>query len=136
MSESKQKKGVAERLETVRGHRVRRQILQAAIEADVAGKTVSPTGLAKQLGLSMQTTAYHTKILRDEGALRLKEEIPRRGAVEHRYVPTREFLATMVDSVALDQIAEALDERNGSARAPIERSLIEIVRSTGRPVEA
>lgn len=127
------KKSIADRLATIQGHPLRRQIMQTAREAHAQGRLVSPVGLHKQLKRSISHVSYHVAVLRGEGALELLETVPRRGAVEHLYGINEDLLAEITDSVALDQIAELIDGGTELHRTP---ELAKIVRSTGRPVEA
>lgn len=128
----KPEKSIAERLATINGHEIRRGILQAAREAHAAGRLVSPIGLHKQLERPMGSISYHVKVLKHEGALKLLDEVPRRGASEHLYGINKDLLAEITDTVALDQIAEWYEEGNAHDLKRLE----EIIRSTGRPVEA
>ncbi len=131
----KPEKSVADRLAVINGHALRRQILQAAKEAHAQGRLVSPVGLSRQLNERIGQVSYHVKILREEEALKLLDTIPRRGASEHLYGINEDFLAEIQDSVALDQIAELIDNENG-AELPFRDALAKVVRATGRPVEA
>ena len=128
-------KNSIDRLAVIRGHKLRRGIFQAAQEAHAAGKLVSPVGLHRQLKAPLPKTSYHVKILAEAGALKLMEQIPRRGALENLYGINEDFLAEITDAVALDQIAELVDDERGLVAAQVEK-LKGIVRSTGRPVEA
>ena len=130
-------KNAVDRLVVIRGHKLRRDILQAAQEAHAAGRLVSPVGLHRQLKAPLPKTSYHVKVLAEVGALRLMDQIQRRGAFENLYGINEDFLAEVTDAVALDQIAEALED--DLCHPPYEETmhaLHEIVRSTGRPVEA
>jgi hypothetical protein len=133
---SQSKKSVVERLAVINGHALRRQILQDAREAHAQGRLISPIGLHKQLKAPIGGVSYHVTVLRNEGVLRLQELIPRRGAHEHLYGINEDFLAEIQDSVALDQIAESLEEPQNETIKGRLGWLVEIVRSTGRPVEA
>lgn len=142
----KPEKNVVDRLATIRNHPLRRKILQAAEEAHAQGRLVSPIGLRKQLKEPMGSVSYHITVLRDEGALKLLGEVPRRGASEHLYGVNEAFLAEIQDSVALDQIAELIEAkvqsyRSDAGRTPVAMRaladpLAKIIRTTGRPVEA
>lgn len=127
-------KSTVDRLATINKHEIRRKILQAAREAHATGRLVSPIGLHKRLKRPMGSVSYHVKVLREEGALELLETIPRRGAAEHLYGINEDLLAEIGDSVALDQVAELVEEvpTNG----PHRQKLAQIIRATGRPVEA
>jgi hypothetical protein len=126
-------KSIADRLAVIRGHALRREILQAAQEAHAQGRLVSPVGLSKQLDVPLSKLSYHVKVLVGEGGLELLDEQPRRGAVEHLYGINEDLLAEITDSVALDQITELLD---GTVVGRANPEILDIVRSTGRPVEA
>ena len=132
----KPEKSIAERLATINGHEIRREILQAAREAHAQGRHVSPIGLHKQLGRPVGTISYHVVVLRDEGALEILETVPRRGAVEHLYGINEDLLAEIGDSTALDQIAELIDGRSQALASKDIDKLVGTVRATGRPVEA
>jgi DNA-binding transcriptional ArsR family regulator len=131
----KPEKSIAERLAVINRHEIRREILQAAREAHAQGRLVSPVGLHKQLERPMGTISYHVVKLRDEGALKLLEEQPKRGAVEHLYGINKDLLAEIGDSIALDQIAELI-EVDGKGSLQFWDDLLKLVRATGRPVEA
>lgn len=128
-------RNVIDRLAVVRGNPLRRQVLQAAEEAHAQGRLVSPIGLHKQLEAPLGQVSYHVKVLREAGALKLLDTVPRRGASEHLYGINEDFLAEITDAVALDRITELIDNREGTDDERLMR-LKEIIRSTGRPLEA
>lgn len=125
-----------DRLAVVRGHELRRKIMQVAEEGHAGGRLVSPVGLSKQLKAPIPRVVYHVAVLRDAGALRLLDEIPRRGAVEHLYGINEDFLTGIQDSVALDRIAELIEEVGNPQDPEFLWGLLKVVRATGRPVEA
>lgn len=130
-------KSTVDRLATIQGNRLRRDILGVAREAHAAGRLVSPMGLSRQLKAPVGRVSYHVKVLREEGALKLLDEVPRRGAQEHLYGINEELLAEIGDSVALDQIAELIDGLPGpKTKAIAADEIAQIIRATGRPVEA
>lgn len=128
-------KNSIDRLAVIRGHKLRRDIFQAAQEAHAMGKLVSPVGLSKQLKAPLGTISYHVKELKKVEALELFNEISRRGASEHIYGINEDFLAEITDAVALDRIAEFLDDEAPGDEAHLDQ-LAEIIRATGRPVGA
>jgi DNA-binding transcriptional ArsR family regulator len=129
----KSEKSIAERLAVIRGHALRREILQAAQEAHAQGRLVSPIGLHRQLGAKMGSVSYHVAKLRDEGALKLLETVPRRGASEHLYGINEDLLAEITDSIALDQIAELIDDNKPGVA--LRSKLVDLIRATGRSGE-
>lgn len=131
----KPEKTIAARLAVINGHEIRREILQAAREAHATGKLVSPIALHKMLERPLATISYHVVKLRDAGALKLLEEQPRRGAVEHLYGINEDLLAEIGDSVALDQIAELFEDRHDFTLESYRDKLAAVIRATGRPVE-
>lgn len=64
-------------------HNLREQIVLTIAEND---GPMSPNELAKKLKQGLSQISYHVKELRKAGCLVLKDEQPRRGAVEHFYV--------------------------------------------------
>lgn len=113
---------------------IRRRIMQLATEAAHQGKTVSAYGLAKALKQHIGSTSYHVRFLAEAGALTLADTRQRRGTFQKLYVPSEAFQATMTDTVALDRIAECLED--GISLAKNQAQLFKLVRATGRPVEA
>lgn len=128
-----EEKNVVDRLTIVRNHSLRRKILRAAGEAKAMGRLVSPVGLHRQLKAPLGQVSYHVKVLNEVGVLEASGGAQKRGAFEHHYALNEDFLAEITDSVALDQIAELIDTA-GFNDGTFEK-LVEIVKSTGRPVE-
>jgi DNA-binding transcriptional ArsR family regulator len=52
----------------------------------------SPKEIASAIGLPLPNISYHVKILREAGLITLDRTEPRRGAVEHFYRQTPEFV--------------------------------------------
>jgi len=65
------------------GHPIRAQAYRVAIRDGL----VTPRDLAREIGLPTENVAYHVGVLVDHGLLRLKDTVPVRGAVSHRYEP-------------------------------------------------
>lgn len=115
---------------------IRRQIMQLASEAALTGKTLTAKGVAEALNRPLSGASYHVKALFEGGALRVVAKEQHRGALQTHYVPSKAFQATMTDTVALDQIAELIEETGNPQDPEFLWGLLKIVRSTGRPVEA
>jgi predicted ArsR family transcriptional regulator len=113
---------------------MRRKIMILAEEAKAREETVTAKGMADKLHLNLNGLSYHVKELAKAGALEVVGGEQLRGAWQKHYLPTEAFQATMTDTVALDQIAELVEE--GISFAKNQAELFEIVRATGRPVEA
>lgn len=79
MSE-KGKQTMDRRLTKAIAHPLRLQILASANR-----RTISPSEYSEEMGASLSTVSYHFRKLADLGFLELVEEIPKRGAREHRY---------------------------------------------------
>jgi len=62
--------------------------LRAAILARLYDREASPVELAKEMGQSLPSIAYHARVLHDIGALALVRQRQVRGAVEHIYTAT------------------------------------------------
>lgn len=133
----KKAKTAMERLDRVRHHPLRRQIIEVAQEEEACGGFVTPKGLGERLTASLSNTSYHVKCLIEEEALIPAGTEPKRGAVSHRYKLNPEFMAEIGDSIALDQITELIDDARGPGLSqPIRAKLVKLIRTTGRPVEA
>lgn len=117
---------------------IRRKIMILAEEAQAVDQPVTAKGLADSLELNLSGLSYHVKELAKAGALRVTGGSQKRGAWQKEYTPTEAFQATMTDTVALDQIAELIDGRGISQELGQTRraKLIQVIRATGRPVEA
>jgi DNA-binding transcriptional ArsR family regulator len=62
---------------------------RVAVLARLAEGSGTPTELARDLGVQLENLAYHVRVLRDMGYLRLVEQRTVRGAVESRYALAR-----------------------------------------------
>lgn len=51
----------------------------------LAGRAMSPTAIAAELGQDVRGVAYHVRVLKKLGCIDLVATRPRRGAVEHVY---------------------------------------------------
>lgn len=112
---------------------IRRGIMILAEEARAKGETISAKRAADALDVGLSGLSYHVKELAKAGALEEVGGEQKRGAWQKNYIPSEAFQATMTDTVALDQIAELIDEANGYNVS--ESDVRRIVRATGRPVE-
>lgn len=112
---------------------IRRKIMILAQEADAQQLRVTSTSLAEALGTSLGSTSYHVTQLVKAGALKEDGGVQKRGAWQRHLVPSKAFQATMTDTVALDQLAEHIEEFPKSIASS---RIAEIIRATGRPVEA
>lgn len=65
-------------------HPIRVDIL---IDLD-SDQTVSPKQFAGLHGLPVENVAYHFRVLRDRGLIKLKRAVPVRGTLEHHYALT------------------------------------------------
>lgn len=64
-------------------HPIRVRILEV-----LAGRTASPSEIAKEIGEGVSNVSYHIKVLRTYGGIKMVREEPVRGAVEHFYRAT------------------------------------------------
>lgn len=122
---------------------IRRQIMILAEEAKMRDETVSAKRTAEKLGESVGSVSYHFKVLAKAGALKETGGEQKRGAWQKNYVPSEAFQATMTDTVALDRIAELIEDlatfegiSEGSELYAQLGKLSSVIRATGRPVEA
>ncbi|HEX4307443.1 MAG TPA: winged helix-turn-helix domain-containing protein [Solirubrobacterales bacterium] len=76
----------------------------------LADREASPVEIGRELDIVASHVAYHVRVLHEAGLIRLTEETPRRGSVEHRY---RAVFHTLSD----EQYEElSVDERSEYSR--------------------
>jgi DNA-binding transcriptional ArsR family regulator len=68
------------------GHLLRRRILRLMVESGPP-RALSPKEIAEALGVPLPNVSYHVRVLAERGAVRLVEERPKRGSLQHFYVP-------------------------------------------------
>lgn len=73
-----------ERLARASMHPTQLAILETLVDVDTP---MSPSGLSTGLEEPLGNVSYHMRFLADRGLVRLVRTEPRRGAVEHFYVP-------------------------------------------------
>jgi DNA-binding transcriptional ArsR family regulator len=78
-------------------HPLRTRVLQLLA---VRGEA-SPVEMASELGVTVGTLSYHTRLLRDAGWIELVRTEPRRGAVEHFY---RAVVRPVVDDARWERL--------------------------------
>lgn len=118
---------------------IRRKIMILASELEAEGMPITAKGMSIRLEEPLSGFSYHVNQLAKAGALEVDGGAQKRGAWQKHYLPSEAFQATMTDTVALDQIAELVDGRmrvNGEDAALWLGEIAEIIRATGRPVEA
>ncbi len=88
-------------------HPLRLEILR------LLGSRASPTELARKLGAPLGSVSYHVRVLAELGALKLVDQAPRRGAIEHYYELTpglrMEVLSPTLDDRAREELTRAAD---------------------------
>lgn len=116
---------------------IRRQIMLKAEELCQEEKPLTATAASRCLEIDISKASFHVAKLYKLGALKKSGGRRVRGAYQAYYAPSGAFKATMVDTVALDQIAELVDGLPGvQAKAIAVDTMVPIIRATGRPVEA
>ena len=116
----------------------RRKIMVLASELEAAGKPITAKGMSDKLHSPLSGFSYHVNRLVKAGALEPDGGTQKRGAWQKQYRVSRAFENTMTDTVALDQIAELFDGYRTADNGPagIFNELGDLIRATGRPVEA
>jgi predicted ArsR family transcriptional regulator len=116
---------------------MRRKIMILAGEAKAEGKMISAKQAADKLAVALSPISYHFKVLFEAGALEVVGGEQKRGAWQKHYLPSEDFEVTMTDTVALDQIAELVDDWDPLNNRPRDiPAIVKAIRATGRPVEA
>lgn len=91
-----------------------RHPVRVQIVALLAEKTMSPQMLAKELGVTLGTMAYHVRTLEGFGAIRLVKEERVRGAVEHFYTLRN---SAKVKEAIRTALIKMRDERSAAEQA-------------------
>lgn len=118
-------------------NRTRRHILLVLKAED--GEPLAPvdyerrfrSGDKKELGL----ISYHFKVLRKAGLIELAYTESIRGSVKHMYRLSPAFTAELRDTLALDRIAELLEEDGAERARGVVKEIAETVVATGRPIK-
>jgi hypothetical protein len=56
-------------------------------------RTLSPKEFSDESAVSLGSSSYHFRILRKAGCIEISDEVPKRGATEHRYLPVKRAMA-------------------------------------------
>lgn len=67
--------------------------LRILMEMNAPTRRMSPNDYANERGLPVNRTAYHFRVLRRAGCIKIVDEQKRRGATEHYYEPVRRAMA-------------------------------------------
>jgi DNA-binding transcriptional ArsR family regulator len=122
-------------IDKARSHPLRRRILLAMQEL---GEPLSPAEFARRAEAPVSDAAYHFRVLESSGLIDLDHTAQNRGALQHFYVSSPKFTTEMHDGVALDRIAEILDEATAlvAGRDGLDpEQIAQIVQATGRPLQ-
>jgi hypothetical protein len=71
-------------------HPLRMRLL---MEMNSPVRRLSPNEYAHEIGMPVNRTAYHFRVLKSAGCIQLVDEQPRRGATEHYYEPVKRAMA-------------------------------------------
>lgn len=117
-------------------HPIRRRIL---LILKIEEKPMSPVDLVFHIeGTKEQNKlseiSYHVRELEKAGLVTLVGTEAVRGTTKHFYIPSKLFTADLLDALALDAIAELLeDATSGEAEGVIDK-IIEVLAASGRPI--
>lgn len=73
-------------------HPMRQRILGLMLQ-DSSESGISPREISEQLEVPLSGVSYHVRALADCEAIALKGTRPRRGSMQHFYVPSPDFMA-------------------------------------------
>lgn len=125
--DGKNKQTMDRRLTKAIGHPLRLQILALANQ-----RTISPSEYSEEMGASLSTVSYHFRKLADLGFLELVEEIPKRGAREHRYRGRRPLdpdALALHDDAVFYWVGGGMDETGWEEFVEASRQLIHRVKT-------
>jgi len=78
--------------------------------------------------------AYHVRQLEKAGLVTLVGTEAVRGSTKHFYSPSKLFTADLLDMLALDAIAELLEDTARDATEDVMDRIVEILGASGRPI--
>lgn len=127
---------VTEAIHRALTHSLRREILLILRTKE---KPMSPIDLVPEVEGStdqkkLSKIAYHVRELHKAGLLELVKTEPVRGTAKHFYRPTKLFTAKVLDMLALDAIAELLENEASNATEDILEKIVGILAASGRPI--
>jgi DNA-binding transcriptional ArsR family regulator len=117
-------------IDKARSHPLRRNILLSMEELQEPLSASAFARLHNRQG-EVSNVSYHFRVLEDAALIDLLRQEPVRGSFESFYVPSAAFTATLRDEMALDRIADLLDDSEGLVDIS---AIARIVAATGRPV--
>jgi DNA-binding transcriptional ArsR family regulator len=112
-------------------HPLRRRILRTLKEAN---QPLAPRDVERRTGEELSNISYHFRVLLSAGLIDLVATESRRGAVKHYYRPSKAFTAEVQDTLAMDRIAELLEEGTTDLPDEVMDEIVDIVVATGRPI--
>lgn len=78
--------------------------------------------------------SYHFRVLEEVGLIDLVDTEPIRGSVKHYYRLSGAFTAELRDTLALDKIAELLEEEAADLTKGVMKEIVDIIVASGRPI--
>jgi DNA-binding transcriptional ArsR family regulator len=117
-------------IDRARSHPLRRNILLSMEELQ---EPLSASAFARlhNRQSEISNVSYHFRVLEDAALIDLDHQEQVRGAVENFYFPSAAFTATLRDEMALDRIADLIDDSEGLVDVS---AIARIVAASGRPV--
>jgi len=114
------------------GHPLRRRILRILRAAD---EPLAPSDLQEEIPKEgLPNLGYHVRVLHEAGLVDLVKTEPRRGAVKHFYAPSGLFTPELRDTLAVDRIAELLEEEAAEITDGVLNEIVDIIVAAGRPI--
>jgi DNA-binding transcriptional ArsR family regulator len=124
---------VPEAIHKALAHPLRRRILRVLRQA---GNPLAPIDVAEQIGEpdAVSNIAYHFAVLEKYALVDPHHMEPVRGSIKHYYVAGKAFTPDLGDTLALDQIAELLEEAAAEISEGVLNEIIDIIVASGRPI--
>jgi DNA-binding transcriptional ArsR family regulator len=118
-------------------HPIRRRILLILRNKEMP---MSPVDMAPLIEgepgqKKLSKISYHARQLQEAGLVSLFGTEPRRGTVKHLYGLSALFTADILDALALDRIAELLEDEATETTEGVLSEIMEILAASGRPIK-
>jgi len=82
----------------------------------------------------LSNIAYHVRELEKAGLVKLDRKEAVRGTTKHLFILSKLFTAEILDALALDAIAELLEDATGNADEEVIDKIIGVLAASGRPI--
>jgi DNA-binding transcriptional ArsR family regulator len=130
--------GVSTVIHGALSHKMRRRIL---LILRTRNEPMAPVDLEPHIEgnpeqKKLSKISYHVRELQKVGLVTLVKTEPVRGTTKHFYSLNKSFTADLLNILALDAIAELLENAASDATEELREQIIEVLTASGRPIRS